>query len=417
MVKDTVLTKFESKTSKSINQYVKTLLDSNRRTGYEYLRRLEHFENFIEENYKFSVDELIENSGNKINIYNLLSSYVSYLINSTSDDGRSISNLTVKQKVITVKNFLEYHDIEISPRKFKLKIKFPKVVQKYKEALSKQDVQKILESCRSIKLKTYVLFLAATGTRATEACSIRLMDIDFNNSKVHIRGDFTKTKVDRSVYLTTELINQLKLWIDYKYRERRRYLTEDRKNTFFKPQRHDTDLVFSSSVSIEERQHKADHRKLNSLYNTYGGEFSKLIDRLKIGYEDNNKRRRKITLHSFRRFVFTVISDLGYNDFSNFYIGHAQSTYWRKPEKEKFELFKRIEPSLTYLDQTGLEKKHADLQSRLEAMEHENLNLQKVLRNREVKEVKDDDIIASLGDKVMLLTKEIEKMKQDSVDK
>ena len=76
--------------------------------------------------------------------------------------------MTLKQRVITAKNFLEYHDIEISPRKFRLKIKFPRTVQKYKDALSKQDVQKILESCNNIKLKTYVLFLSATGTRATE---------------------------------------------------------------------------------------------------------------------------------------------------------------------------------------------------------------------------------------------------------
>lgn len=411
MSEKAVITKFELR-SKSIKQYVKAIMDSNKRTGYEYLRRLEFFETFVEDNYKISVDELIENNGNKINIYNLLSSYVSYLVNS----GHSISNLTLKQRVITVKNFLEYHDIEISPRKFKLKVKFPKVVQKYKEALSKADIQKILESCRSIKLKTYVLFLAATGTRATEACSIRLMDIDFEHSKVHIRGEFTKTKVDRYVYLTTELIDQLRLWIGYKYRERRRYLTEDRKNIFFKPKEHDTDLIFSSSVSLEEQQQTADYMyvKLHSLYTAYCVEFNSLVDQLKIGYEDNNKRRRKITLHSFRRFVKTTISDLGYQDFSDFYIGHAQSTYWRKPESEKFQLFKILESSLTYLDQTGLEKKHADLQTRLETMEHENLNLQRTIHEREKLERENNEMVAGLADKVMLLMqeREIEKSKK-----
>ena len=37
--------------------------------------------------------------------------------------------------------------------------------------------------------------------------------------------------------------------------------------------------------------------------------------------------RRKITLHSFRRFVKTTISDLGYADYSEWFIGHAGSTY------------------------------------------------------------------------------------------
>ena len=42
---------------------------------------------------------------------------------------------------------------------------------------------------------------------------------------------------------------------------------------------------------------------------------------------NSNKIRRKNTLHSFRRFVKTTISDLGYADYSEWFIGHAGSTY------------------------------------------------------------------------------------------
>jgi hypothetical protein len=54
-------------------------------------------------------------------------------------------------------------------------------------------------------------------------------------------------------------------------------------------------------------------------------------------------RRREIKLHSFRRFVKTTISDLGYSDYSVWFIGHSGSTYWRKKESEKAELFRKIE--------------------------------------------------------------------------
>jgi len=54
---------------------------------------------------------------------------------------------------------------------------------------------------------------------------------------------------------------------------------------------------------------------------------------------DESGRRHKITLHSLRRFVKTAISDLGYQDYSESFIGHAGSTYYRKPEAEKRELF------------------------------------------------------------------------------
>jgi integrase len=337
---------------------------------------------------RLGIDELAINKMFDVNIYDLLSAYVSHLINMTDNTDHSISNLTIKQRVVTSKNFLEYHDIEISPRKFKLKVKTHKVINRHKEPLSKEDVVKILENCTSIKVKTYVLFLAATGTRAIEACSIRLMDIDFEKCKVHIRGEYTKTKVDRSVYLTSELVNQLKLWLDYKYRSRIKYSRQDRRNFYYTPTKNETDLVFASSFLYDYNNEDSKTRlrpRTNSKSEEYASivglcitlvtHFNRIIDQLKIGNEDATKRRRKITFHSFRRFVKTTISDLGYQDFSNFFIGHAQSTYWRKPEKEKFQLFKKVEPYLTYLDQTRLERQGADLQNRLEIMENENRDL------------------------------------------
>jgi integrase len=81
-----------------------------------------------------------------------------------------------------VKNFCEYYDIDISPRRFKLKVKLPRLVRKNKAALSKEDIVEILNACDSIRLRTYVMLLAATGMRAVEALSIRIKDIDFDSN-------------------------------------------------------------------------------------------------------------------------------------------------------------------------------------------------------------------------------------------
>jgi hypothetical protein len=115
---------------------------------------------------------------------------------------------------------------------------------------------------------------------------------------------------------------------------------------------------------------------VGNLYSNLSIEFAKVIDQLNIGYEDKRKRRHVYTLHSLRRYVRTLISDLGYQDFAIWTIGHASSTYWRKSEKEKYALFKKIEPHLLLLDQTALSRRHADTQSRLETMEQENRGLQ-----------------------------------------
>ena len=95
--------------------------------------------------------------------------------------------------------------------------------------------------------------------------------------------------------------------------------------------------------------------------------------------DGSNGRRRQITLHSFRRFVKTTISDLGYGDYSEWFIGHSGSTYWRKKESEKAELFKKIEPYLTFLNIHQLERQGADIQSKVEELD----KLNQSMRNRD----------------------------------
>jgi hypothetical protein len=41
----------------------------------------------------------------------------------------NLHTTTLKQRVVTVKNFLEYFDIDIIPRKFKIKVKLPKILK------------------------------------------------------------------------------------------------------------------------------------------------------------------------------------------------------------------------------------------------------------------------------------------------
>lgn len=126
------------------------------------LFKVEGFEDFIANGYGNcpSIDSLLlRMKKGKEDPYNLLSHYAAYLKN------RNISALTLKQRIVTLKNFFEYCDIDISPRRFKLKIKLPKAVRKKSAALSKEDIVEILNVCDNIRLRTYVTLLAATGMR------------------------------------------------------------------------------------------------------------------------------------------------------------------------------------------------------------------------------------------------------------
>jgi integrase len=371
----------ERTSSRAINRYVQRI--PNKRTRLEYLGRLVTFETFIKENYNFSVDELTINKlfNFRENIYELLALYISWLSERVDKNGYKLSAISIKNRIITVRTFLESFDIEINQRKFRLNVKLPRVARQYKKALSKEDIVKMLEACSKFKLKTYLIFLAATGARASEAASVRIKDLDFTNSKVEIRAEFTKTKVGRYMFLTDELKEYLKAWIDIKYKERRLYLKDRHCNRKVKPNIREDDLVFSSFFTYDgDSYNNSNSRKENvseqdnvaNIYTTLVIDFNRLVNQLKFGYENTTRRRHIFTFHSLRRWTKSIISDVISSDYSEWAIGHLGSSYYIKSDKEKYLLFKRVEPFLTYLDQRGLEQKQTDLQSRVETLEQEN---------------------------------------------
>ena len=390
-------------TSDKISAYISNVNMMGASTAREYKFRLDSLRFFIENTYDISIDTLIDQikRGSK-DVYDILSQYGAYL-----KTNNNISNLTLKQRVVTVKNFLEYYDVDISPRKFKIKVKLPKAIRKNKEALSKEEIVDILNTCSDIRLKTYVMFLAATGMRAVEALSVRIKDLDLQSylPRLFVRGEFTKTRSDRTIFLTTEVAHQLSSWLDYKYRSRRVCYSDNNGKTvteYRTPKKNETDLVFSVYQSNK-------NPNPDNLYTELSSSFAKTLDRMGKGArEDGNENRREITLHSLRRFVKTTISDLGYQDFSEYFIGHSGSTYWTKKESEKAEIFQKIEPYLTFLNVHQLERKGADIQSKVDELEELNHSL--VERDRTK-----DDAIAQLSDQLMTLTvrlQEIEKKQQ-----
>ena len=387
----------------SVTDFLSTISTMNKHTANEYAKRLNSFRKFVLVHYDkhITIDNLMAKikEGSE-NPYSILNSYAVYLLK-----GNNVSNLTLKQWIVTAKNFFEYYDVDISPRKFKMKVKLPKVVRKKKQALSKEeDIVDILNTCSDIRLRTYVMLLAATGMRAVEALSMRIKDLDLqsNPPKLFVRGEFTKTKSDRTIFLTTELKYQLLSWIDYKYRSRRICNSNHNGKTFTEyrtPEKNETDLVFSVHQSIKIPNP-------NNLYSGFCTSFAKTLDRMGKGMrEDGSNKRRRITLHSFRRFVKTTISDLGYQDFSEYFIGHSGSTYWAKKESEKAEIFQKIEPYLTFLNVHQLERQGADIQSRVDELEELNESLRERDRTK-------DDAIAQLSDQLMTLTVRLQEIER-----
>ena len=147
----------------------------------------------------------------------------------------------------------------------------------------------------------------------------------------------------------------------------------------------------------------------DSLYTDMSSSFAKTLDRMGKGErEDGNERRRQITLHSFRRFVKSTISDLGYSDYSEWFIGHSGSTYYRKKDSEKVEIFRKIEPYLTFLNVYELERQGADIQTTIDQLEYLNQSY----REREKSK---DDSIAMLSDQIFNFDRKVERVRAKAI--
>jgi hypothetical protein len=187
-------------------------------------------------------------------------------------------------------------------------------------------------------------------------------------------------RVARTRPLTREAATQLRLWDKFKYRTRWTTVKEEGNGEsirkFAAPKQNPYNLLLSMPHLNEEKAAP------DGLYDYLSAAFAELIDVLESGIgngDSNNGRnvgeRRKVTLKTFRDFVKSTISDLGYSDFSEWMIGHAGSTYYQKSEKERMDLFRKLEPYLTYLDVASLEAKGADVESKTQQVMAENLSL------------------------------------------
>jgi hypothetical protein len=260
----------------------------------------------------------------------------------------------------SLRSYLAYHDIDVVPSKFKRKVKMPKAYREDEEALNVQDIRNILLVCNNRRLKAYILVLASGGFRAVEALAIRLKDIDFSSSptKIHVRKEYSKTRVSRDVYISDETTKFLKNWINWKYKDKDYDWTKKLKSE---------DLVFGV-YSIKNRSNP------KNIYFKIIHEFEKLLSLTGMDErkEEGLGRRRKITLHSFRRFVKTVISDQAGQEYSEWFLGHSKSPYYTKKEIDRREIYAtKCMRYLTFLDYTTLEARGKGIEAKLKEKDRE----------------------------------------------
>jgi integrase len=348
-----------------------------------YFSGLRHLNHFISRNYSnYDCETILQPLlKNKINIYEFFERFISYLLETRI----GITPKSISLYVTALRSYFAYYDVDVIPSKFRRKVRMPKIYREDEEPIDSSDVRKLLLSCNNRRLKTLILVLASGGMRVGEALATRNMDLDLSVSpaKVHIRKEYSKTRVARDVYISEEATDYLKQWLDWKYKN------PDRERKF-KPE----DLVFTVYQS----------KNPLGLYTKIWHEFDKL---LKIVNMDEKKEgginnRKKITLHSLRRFVKTVISNQVSQDYSEWFLGHSKSPYWTLKEANRREIYAtKCMKYLTFLDYSTLETTGKNIESKL-------LEKDKEIQLLKQHESYNADAIVTLSDQVRKLTEQME---------
>ena len=371
---------------KSSHVFLSSILRNSLKSKYAYECALAHFQRFLITSYtEYNIETILGPlSRSEINVYTIIDEFVSYLLSVNTN----LTPNSINLYVAAIRSYLAYYDIDVVPSEFKRKVKMPKAYREDEEAIDISDIRKILLACNNRRLRTYLLVLASGGMRATECLAIRIKDVDFSvtPTKVHLRKEYAKTKTGRDIYISDEATVYLKQWIEWKYNnvERPRKMNEN-------------DLVFTVYSTTDPAL----------LYDKILREFQKLLAIVGLDErKENVQYRRKITLHSFRRFTKTIISDQVNQDYSEWFLGHSKSPYYTKKEHDRRQIYaSKCIKYLTFLDYSTLEATGKNIEDKLSEKEQEIM----ILRQRDALNT---DAILTLSDRLEQVAKEIEVLKQ-----
>lgn len=292
------------------------------------------------------------------------------------------SRTTIRNMLNIVKNFLEYHEIELS-KKLLVKLK-----RKYKNARaqtehyipSKPEIQAIIQHS-AIQGRSLFLSLISSGMRIGEALRLELDDIEkivFDEkskekiTKIRIPADITKGNYARTTFLSSEASDVLDEWIK------------------FRPQYIEQSIARSGRASDETKAEKRNTSRVWPMgYLNAMNMLKNACEKAKLVGRDKSTNRRKFHIHMFRAYFKTQMSTVTpriHPDVVNKLIGHnsyLSNEYLNIDTVSLAKFYKQAESKLTIIGGVAdkiLKKRLIETSQKLES---KGIELQKTEESQE----------------------------------
>ncbi len=388
-----------------------------------YMRCLTIFEGYLKTNQLLEVDDcMVKLETGEMDVYKFFADYLRHLIKIGNEPSTIKNRISVAKLLVLT---ITHPTVSIDPRRFKYFVKMPKIIKKEKKGLSKETVIQVINACvANSRLRLIMLFLAATSCRIGETLLLRISDLHLDGEPkfglrppflpyISIRGETTKTGQDRTVLLTSEITEQLGLWISNKYKIRNKITRNaEGKNVTqkYKPERHLDDYLF---MDISHGYNESDAARF--VYKNLDTELHSVLENVHLD-QRTKKKLYAISFHKIRMGVRTRISDLGFKqskEFGDFYMGHDTSTYYQPTDDAYKTNFLLCQNELTYLDQTSIQKSYGGIETRIDKVEDTTI-MQLKEKEKELNDLNTSIILQR--DELQILRQELKEMRERDLD-
>ncbi|MBL86138.1 MAG: integrase [Winogradskyella sp.] len=191
---------------KAFSEYLALEKNYSQHTVLAYIRDLEMFQEFLNENHN---SEIIENAD-----YSEIRQWIVELVNG------GLSNRTINRKVSSLNSYYKFlqksQQLEANPLR---KHKALKVGKKVQLPFSKEELKQVLENSievvdfESARNRLIIELFYATGIRRIELVNIKLSDLDLSKNQIKVLG---KRNKERYMPLLSSLVNTLDIYLSYR---------------------------------------------------------------------------------------------------------------------------------------------------------------------------------------------------------